>query len=63
MLQGSVLGHLLFIIFINEIADQISFGSSISLFADDIALYRPILSDLDFSILQRDVNAIVLNMD
>ena len=54
-----MLGPLLFIIFINEIAHQISLGSSISLFADDVALYRPILSDMDFSVLQRDVNAIV----
>ena len=60
--QGSVLGPLLFIIFINEIIHQISLGSSISLFADDIALYRPILSDMDFSILQRDVNAIVFGL-
>ena len=57
--QGSVLGPLLFLIFIDERDHQVSPGSSISLFADDIALYRPILSDADYSILQRDVFAIV----
>jgi hypothetical protein len=57
--QGSVLGPLLFLIFINEIVDQISTGSKISLFADDIALYRSILSDMDYSILQSDVSVIV----
>jgi hypothetical protein len=57
--QGSVLGPLLFLIFIDEIASQISTDSKISLFADDIALYRSILSDVDYSILQSDVSAIV----
>ena len=59
MLQGSVLGPLLFLIFINEIANQVSIGSQISLFADDIALYRPILNDADYCALQSDVSAIV----
>ena len=45
--QGSVLGPLLFLIFINEIANQVSIGSQISFFADDIALYRPILNPLE----------------
>ena len=39
MLQGSVLGPLLFLIlFINEVVNQISPGSTISHFVDDIAL-------------------------
>ena len=58
--QGSVLGPLLFLIFINDIVQQVSPGSSISLFADDIALYRPIISDLDYSILQNDVTSLVV---
>ena len=53
--QGSVLGPLLFLIFINEVVNQISPGSTISLFADDIALYRSILSDADYCILQEYV--------
>ena len=57
--QGSVLGPLLFLIFIDEIASQISPGSTISLFADEITLYRPIHSVLDYHMLQIDVTAIV----
>ena len=59
MPQGSVLGPLLFLIFIDEIASQISPGSTISLFADDVTLYRPIHSVLDYHMLQIDVTAIV----
>ena len=37
--QGSVLGPLLFILYINDVVSKISPSSTISLFADDIALY------------------------
>ena len=38
--QGSVLGPLLFITYINNITATISHDSRISMFADDIAYYR-----------------------
>ena len=56
--QGSVLGPLLFLIFINDVVTQISPGSSLSLFADDMALYRPISSAGDLSVVQRDISSI-----
>ena len=43
--QGTVLGPLLLLIYINDIESQIT--SSIRLFADDSALYRPIYSESD----------------
>ena len=42
--QGSVLGPLLFTIYINDVAERISSSNSISLYADDIDLYRSICS-------------------
>ena len=58
--QGSVLGPLLFLIFINDVTAQVSAGSSLSLFADDMALYRPICSTVDFSTVQCDIPSISL---
>ena len=51
--QGIVLGPLLFLIYINDIESQIT--SSIHLFADDSALYRPIYSESDSLSLQVDI--------
>ena len=51
--QGTVLGPLLFLIYIKYIESQIS--SSIRLFADDSALYRPIFSESDSLSLQEDI--------
>ena len=56
--QGSVLGPLLFVIYLNDVADCISGSSKINLFADDIALYRVITSPDNYVTLQADVNVI-----
>ena len=42
--QGSVLGPLLFITYINQVTDVISQDSKLNMFADDMALYRVITS-------------------
>ena len=56
--QGTVLGPLLFLIYINDISDVLSPGTVIRLFADDSLLYRTIKSREDYEILQKDLDAL-----
>jgi hypothetical protein len=57
--QGSVLGPILFVIYINDLPDVIDKDTHIYLFADDTKLFRKINSDLDKHILQKDINNLV----
>ena len=59
--QGTVLGPLMFLIFINDIGARIK--SSIRLFADDCLLYKRIESPKDANDLQQDLNELLLWAD
>ena len=55
--QGTVMGPLLFLIFINDIANNVD--SKIRLFADDCLLYKKIATTEDCNLLQKDLDTLV----
>ena len=52
--QGSVLGPVLFVIYINDLPDIVS--STVKIFADDTKLYN---KDSNCDIIQQDLDALV----
>ena len=52
--QGTVLGPILFLLFINDLPNDLS--SSVRLFADDCIVYRKIRTRTDSELLQRDLD-------
>ena len=54
--QGSVLGPLLFILYVNDITDGVQ--STLEMFADDFKLYRTIKDPHDLDIMEKDLNYI-----
>ena len=53
--QGSIVGPLIFVIFINNLPDVVHEQTNTPLYADDTKLHRTIVSVKDCDILQRDL--------
>jgi len=64
VIQGSVLGPLMFLIYINDIVELLArFNIKVKLFADDVKLYVKVVNDVDISVLQEALAALVLWAD
>ena len=62
--QGSVLGLLLFLIYINTLTYiPLSDSTRLILYADDLLIYKPILTETSHLQLQSDINSISLWAD
>ena len=54
--QGTVLGPILFVLYINDLVENLESG--VSLFADDAKLYREVKDHSDVEALQRDLQRV-----
>ena len=54
--QGSILGPILFVLFINDLPQGINPGTNLALYADDTKIWRKVLSSRDLALLQKDMD-------
>jgi endonuclease/exonuclease/phosphatase family metal-dependent hydrolase len=54
--QGSIIGPILFVLFINDLPDGLSAGTDLALYADDTKISRKILCENDHFVLQQDID-------
>jgi len=54
--QGTILGPILFIIYINDLPDVCKQFINVYLFADDVKLYKLVITDNDHRVLQKGLN-------
>ena len=54
--QGSILGPILFVLFINDLPQGISEDTHLALYADDTKIWRSIRNEEDIVQLQKDIN-------
>lgn len=55
--QGSILGPLLFVLYVNDLPKCVNF-SNVLMYADDVKLYKAIVSTSDCKLLQMDLDAV-----
>jgi len=56
--QGSILGPLLFVLFINDMFSVVNNNTNIALYADDTKIWREINRDVDQIELQKDIDGL-----
>ena len=54
--QGSILGPIPFVLFINDMPQGIDHDSNLALYADDTKIWRKISNDKDLAKLQKDID-------
>ena len=60
VIQGSCIGPLLFLIFINDITDMLDSSVTVKLYADDLKIYARVKTSTEFNKFQHELNKIVM---